>query len=271
MVTAAPAESPAKIRILIVDDIPETRKNLSKMLYFEPTVQVVGAAADGLEGLKMALELTPDIVLMDIDMPEMDGLAACTQITEQKLSTNVIMMSVQGTPDTLRRSMLAGAKEFLVKPFTIEDLLATIQRVARVGSPARPETVIVSLKRDQIRLFIVSDEPETLQGMLATENNIRLLGTAGNSSAALRRIYREAPDVVLIQVDPGADGLVMSQLIALQSSLTQVILLLATPQEAEYLGRSKFSRGKTLVQPVSAEALLEAIRQAYRHGEQTGL
>ena len=65
-----------QIRVLIVDDILETRDHLTKLLGFEKDVEVVGAAASGAEALEMAAKLLPDIVLMDINMPEMDGIAA---------------------------------------------------------------------------------------------------------------------------------------------------------------------------------------------------
>ena len=64
-----------QIRVLIVDDIPETRDHLSKLLGFEGDIDVVGAAASGTEALKLATSLTPDVVLMDINMPDMDGIA----------------------------------------------------------------------------------------------------------------------------------------------------------------------------------------------------
>ena len=69
-----------QIRVLIVDDIPETRDHLTKLLGFESDIDVVGAAASGREALEMAVELTPDVVLMDINMPDMDGIAATEQL-----------------------------------------------------------------------------------------------------------------------------------------------------------------------------------------------
>ena len=107
-----------KIRVLIVDDIPETRENLRKLLFFESDIEVVGAATSGEEGITLAGELKPDIVLMDINMPGIDGITASEAITQQVPFTQIIMMSVQGEADYLRRSMLAGAREFLIKPFS---------------------------------------------------------------------------------------------------------------------------------------------------------
>ena len=103
------SEDQEKIRLLIVDDIPETRENLRKLLFFESDIDVVGAATNGEEGIEMAVELQPDIVLMDINMPGVDGITASEKITQKIPFCQIIMMSVQGEADYLRRSMLAGA------------------------------------------------------------------------------------------------------------------------------------------------------------------
>jgi pilus assembly protein CpaE len=118
-----------QIRVLIVDDIPETRDHLSKLLGFESDIEVVGTAASGREALEMAAAMTPDVVLMDINMPDMDGIATTERLAAEVPTAAVVMMSVQGEADYLRRSMLAGAREFLVKPFSSDELTASIRQV----------------------------------------------------------------------------------------------------------------------------------------------
>lgn len=122
-------ENTEKLRVLIVDDIPETRENLRKLLYLEADIEVVGAAGSGEEGIALAKDLVPDIVLMDINLPDMDGISATEIIASEVPGTQVVMMSVQGDADYLRRSMLAGAREFLIKPFTSDDLVTSMRRV----------------------------------------------------------------------------------------------------------------------------------------------
>jgi pilus assembly protein CpaE len=132
-----PTGEEKKIRVLIVDDIPETRENLRKLLFFESDIEVVGAATSGEEGISMAGELKPDIVLMDINMPGIDGITASEAITQQVPFTQIIMMSVQGEADYLRRSMLAGAREFLIKPFSSDELISSMRRVHELGASRR--------------------------------------------------------------------------------------------------------------------------------------
>jgi len=123
------SDTPHKIKLLVVDDIPETRNNLINLLYFEKDIEVIGSATRGQEGIDLAKKLHPDIVLMDINMPDMDGITATERIMQQVPGVSVIMMSVQGEQDYLRRAMRAGAREFLVKPFTSDELTSGIRHV----------------------------------------------------------------------------------------------------------------------------------------------
>src|SRR6185295_565252 len=125
------------IRVLIVDDIAETRDNLEKLLFFEKDIQVIAKASTGREAVAMAKQHQPDVVLMDINMPDMDGIAATEAMLSQVPTVQVIMMSVQGEQDYLRRSMLAGAREFLTKPISAEELYHAIRHVYRLQTTQR--------------------------------------------------------------------------------------------------------------------------------------
>lgn len=122
-----------KIRVLIVDDVAETRENIRKLLQFDPNVEVVGASRNGAEGLEMAIEAQPDVVLMDINMPEMDGISATEAIRKKIPFTQIVILSVQGDSNYMRRAMLAGARDFLTKPIDIDELTAAIHRAGRVA------------------------------------------------------------------------------------------------------------------------------------------
>src|SRR5512143_1481139 len=117
------------ISILLVDDIPETRENVKKLLSFERDFKVVGIAGTGGEGLALAKELRPDIVVMDINLPDMDGLQVAAQIVNSAPSTGVIVLSAQDNHHNMRRAMMAGAKAFLTKPSSPDALYHTIRAV----------------------------------------------------------------------------------------------------------------------------------------------
>jgi len=89
----------ANIRVLIVDDLPETRENVRKLLQFESDIEVIGQAGTGEEAVEMAQEYQPDIILMDINIPGIDGIGASQKITDLVPSVQIIIMSVQSDPD----------------------------------------------------------------------------------------------------------------------------------------------------------------------------
>lgn len=118
-----------KIRVVIVDDSPETRENVRKLLQFERDVEVVAQAGDGEQAIEIAKQHQPDVILMDINMPGRDGISASQAITRAVPMAQIIIMSVQSEADYLRRAMLAGARDFLMKPFSADELMAAIRRV----------------------------------------------------------------------------------------------------------------------------------------------
>jgi pilus assembly protein CpaE len=117
------------IRILIVDDIPTTLDNLQKLLSFEDDIEVCGTAADGRRAIEEARRLQPDIVLMDVNMPRLDGIQATELLAQEVPGSPVVIMSVQGERDYIRRAMQAGAREYLIKPFSGDELIGSIRRV----------------------------------------------------------------------------------------------------------------------------------------------
>ena len=124
-----------KIKILIVDDNPETRENVSRLLYFEDDMDVIGQAVNGQDGIEQAIALKPHIVLMDINMPDMDGISAAKEMSMTAPYSQVIMMSVQAEQHYMKQAMAAGARDFQPKPFTADELINCIHRVYKIGIP----------------------------------------------------------------------------------------------------------------------------------------
>ncbi|MFP3852859.1 MAG: response regulator [Anaerolineales bacterium] len=137
------------IRVLVVDDIAETRENIRKLLQFETDIEVVGAARSGEEALQIGEDLEPDVVLMDINMPDMDGIAVTEALLRDVPYAQVVMLSVQSEADYMRRAMLAGARDFIAKPPSGEELIRTIRVVGerakeqkeKLAKPVQPVVV----------------------------------------------------------------------------------------------------------------------------------
>ncbi len=118
-----------KIKVVIVDDSADTVEHIKTLLGLcEKTIEVVGAAFGGKDGVKLCQKLKPDIVLMDVNMPDMDGLTATNLLTTSMPDIGVIIMSVQAENEYLKKAMFAGAREYIVKPFSSDDLVSSITR-----------------------------------------------------------------------------------------------------------------------------------------------
>ena len=130
-----------KVRVLIVDDIAETRENVRKLLQFEADIEVAGVAKSGKEGIDLSQEYDPDVVLMDINMPDMDGISATEAILRKLPHAQVIILSVQGDQNYMRRAMLAGARDFLTKPPMADELISAIRRAGEMAQKERAKVV----------------------------------------------------------------------------------------------------------------------------------
>lgn len=126
-----------KIQIVIIDDIAETRENIKRLISLEEDLLVIGEAGNAESGIDVALDLKPDIILMDINLPGMDGLKAAELLTLELPASAIIMISVQEEQYYMKQAMAAGAREFLMKPFTGEDLMNAVRRVYKIEKKRR--------------------------------------------------------------------------------------------------------------------------------------
>lgn len=134
-----------KIRVMIVDDVSETRENVRKLLQFESDVDVVGVARTGKEAIQLSQDLSPDVVLMDINMPDMDGITATEAIRAKQPAVQVVILSVQGDQNYMRRAMLAGARDFLTKPPMGDELISAIRRAGAMAQTEKSKSVQIPI------------------------------------------------------------------------------------------------------------------------------
>ena len=115
-------------KVLVVDDVPFVRKTISRILS-EANYQVIGEAEDGLSAIQQYRKLQPDIVTMDIVMPNMSGIEATRKITQLDKAARVLIISAMEQENLVMESINAGARDYLLKPFSAEELLKTIERL----------------------------------------------------------------------------------------------------------------------------------------------
>ena len=130
--------SVCSVRVLVVDDHAIVRKGIRALLATEQSIQVVGEAANGSEAVALAQSLRPDVILMDIVMPEMDGLEAIRRITEQQPEIRILVLTSFAGVDMVLPAIKAGALGYLLKDSGPQELVQAIQQVHRGNSSLHP-------------------------------------------------------------------------------------------------------------------------------------
>ena len=136
-----------KAQIVIVDDHDLARDGLKDMLSDEPDLEVVGEAENGLQAIALCSRIRPDLVMMDVRMPEMDGLAATRGIKQSHPRTSVLMMTMHENPDYMFEALKAGAAGYVLKDATQDDVTAAMRQVLSGGSVLEPELSARLLRR----------------------------------------------------------------------------------------------------------------------------
>jgi DNA-binding NarL/FixJ family response regulator len=140
----------SKIRVLLADDHGVVRKGLRFVLESEPDIEVVGEASDGRQAIEASDEKNPNVVVMDIAMPRLNGIDATAQIVKHQPQTGVIILSMYSDEEYLLRALTAGAKGYLLKD-TAESELVTAVRTVASGKPFFSPDISKTLLEDYLR------------------------------------------------------------------------------------------------------------------------
>jgi DNA-binding NarL/FixJ family response regulator len=150
MMSEQESEITSRLGILIADDVQSTIQSIRLMLKFLPDVEIVAAAQDGQQVIEMAQVHEPDIALVDINMPLVNGLTAVQTMLQQQPEMVCIIMSVEGDETARQEAAAAGALDYLVKPFTTEELVAAVERGGQMVMSRRPEDKDTALLRRKL-------------------------------------------------------------------------------------------------------------------------
>ena len=170
-----------KVKVLIVDDHTLLREGLRQLLELEKDIEVVGEAGDGLEAVSKARKLSPDVVLMDLNLPVVNGVAAIRQILEEAPDTGIIALTMYRQDQYVFDVMRAGARGYLLKDAKPSDLIFAIRMVARGASLIDPRMTTTVLK--EFRRLASQVEPEQgVGGLTSRELEILRLLAMGLSN-----------------------------------------------------------------------------------------
>jgi len=172
------------ITVALADDQPLVRSGLRMIVEGEPDLRVVGEAADGAQAVDMVAESAPDVLLLDVQMPGTDGLAAMEQIAAQQSRTRVLMLTTFDLDEYVYRAMRTGASGFLLKDMQGEDIVAAIRQVAR-GADALLAPALTRRLLDRFTAGPPRPERARLERLTEREVEVlRLVGT-GMSNAEI--------------------------------------------------------------------------------------
>lgn len=156
-----------QIRVLIVDDHSLVVDGLTSRLKRSGFIEVVGSAPNGKEGIIAARELKPDVVLMDINMPEMDGIIAAEILAEEMSDLKLLVLSIHDDREYILDVARLGAKGYVLKSASAEEMVTAIKTVHQGGSHYSREIADILLQREQKKISTLTDREQTIIGMLA--------------------------------------------------------------------------------------------------------
>jgi DNA-binding NarL/FixJ family response regulator len=173
-------EASAQIQVVLADDHPIVRKGLHSSMSADPRVHVVGEAADGEEALRLIQELNPDLAILDINMPKLDGLAVASRLSTLSLKTKIIFLSFHSGEHVFRAALNRGARGYLLKGSATEEVLDAIRTVLAGEVYMSPAIAVQMVKmRDTTDS---SDGRRPVDGLTSSEKRILFLIAEGMSS-----------------------------------------------------------------------------------------
>jgi len=149
-----PNRKQSPYRVLIADDVLETRRNTRLMLADNPMVDIVAIAHNGKEAIELAKKHQPDIALLDINMPEMNGFEAFQEMQRIFPTMACIIISAEEDNQSFRSAMNVGAREYLVKPFTVYQLNNAVKRVGDIVKEERKKAEVAARLRKQRESYL---------------------------------------------------------------------------------------------------------------------
>ncbi len=180
------------IRILLADDHGLVRKGLRLLLEAQQGVQVVGEASDGREALKLAAELAPDIAILDIAMPNLNGIEATAQLTKSGSEVKVIILSMHSDESYVVRALDAGARGYLLKDSAEDDLVQAIRTVAQ-GRPYFSPAISATLLEDYVRTLRQRGLTDSYELLTDREKEVLQLLAEGKSNKEVAALLNLSP------------------------------------------------------------------------------
>lgn len=286
-------------RIVIIDDHPLLRKGLRQLVALSAELQIVGEADSGEEGLASVQALQPDLVLLDLNMPGMNGLETLNALKQLELAPKVIIHTVSDAQEDVVAALHGGADGYLLKDMDPEELLRRLCQAEDgepVLSPKIAERLGESLHAAVQRIVIIDDHPllrKGLQQLAALCPDIDLVGQADNGQQGLKMVRDLHPDLVLLDLNmPNMSGLETLKLLKQLEPAPKVAILTVSDAREDVVAAMRegadgyllkdmdpeelltklhaLAKGRVVMSPNIAECLVLALRAEKPTAEESG-
>lgn len=233
-----------KVKVMIVDDSAETRSNIRQLLLFDKRIEVAGEAEDAEQAIMTVRETRPDVVLMDINMPGIDGIRATEIITLEVPETTVIIMSVQGETEYVRKAMAAGARDYLCKPFSPDELIGAVLN-AHTAEARRREKMSGTVYQEEVSSRVIT--------VFSTKGGVGKTTIASNLAVSIARTAKKR--VALVDLDLQFGDVAIMLNVSVKNTISDLVKEFSQLDRSlmeEYLV-THFSGVKVLPAPVKPE------------------
>lgn len=213
------------MKVLIVDDHGIVREGLKVMFSAEPDIEVVGVAKDGYEAITLTENLSPDVVIMDITMPEMNGVEATRELVTQRPGIKVIVLSVHSERNIVTEVLRAGAAGYVLKTYLFDELMRAIRSVAADGFYLSPR--IADVVVGELLEFNEHDQEHEKSTLSSAERQVLQLIAEGNTTKQIAMRLHKSPKTIdarrrQIAEKVGASGVADLTKYAIQEGITSL-------------------------------------------------
>ena len=255
-------------RVVVIDDHPLLRKGLQQLADLSPNIEIVAETDNGEQGVVLVRSLQPDLVLLDLNMPEMNGLETLTALKQLEPAPRVVILTVSDEQEDVVAALRGGADGYLLKDMDPEELLHRLcnpETGEPILSPKIAERLGESLHAKKQRIVVIDDHPLLRKGLKQLADlspNIEIIGETDSGEQGLVMVHELRPDLVLLDLNmPGRNGLETLYALKRSEPECKVAILTVSDANEDIIAAMRGGADGYLLKDMDPEVLLEKLHE----------